>query len=265
MELYMQYREHGRMILESIEHGPLIWPMIEENGVTRTKKYEELSATKKIQANCDLKATNTILQGLPSKVYSLVNHHKVAKDLWEIVQLLMQGLSADSIGINQSLGYGVLGVSWSRDHAQIRRIFLDGYGVLVVRIVIFKYLRLSSRMLSDFRLDTPYRVKWIRRIGCAYGVLESSGYAGSGIDHYAFLVLSWRRYAVSSLLDTAYSSSFQNSSNIFVLVPELRLFASSSQVTPELLHLSTLKQLSTKSCNNYIKVGKIDGINDSKI
>ncbi|GKC29188.1 hypothetical protein Tco_1036482, partial [Tanacetum coccineum] len=30
--------------------------------------------------------------------------------------------------------------------AQIRRIFLDGYGVLVVRAVIFKYLRLSSRM-----------------------------------------------------------------------------------------------------------------------
>ncbi|GKC20800.1 hypothetical protein Tco_1022950 [Tanacetum coccineum] len=30
--------------------------------------------------------------------------------------------------------------------AQICRIFLDGYGILVVRIVIFKYLRLSSRM-----------------------------------------------------------------------------------------------------------------------
>ncbi|GJZ88210.1 retrovirus-related pol polyprotein from transposon TNT 1-94 [Tanacetum coccineum] len=27
---------------------------------------------------------------------------------------------------------------------------------------------------------------------CACGVLESSGYAGSGIDHYAFLVLRWR-------------------------------------------------------------------------
>ncbi|GJT75584.1 hypothetical protein Tco_1042309 [Tanacetum coccineum] len=58
----------------------------------------------------------------------------------------------------------------------------------------------------------------------AYGVLESSGYARSGIDHYAFLVLSWHRYAVSSLLDTSYGSSFQNSSNIFILVPELRLF-----------------------------------------
>ncbi|GJV34923.1 hypothetical protein Tco_1407400 [Tanacetum coccineum] len=66
-------REHGRMILESVEHGPLIWPTIEENGMTRIKKYEELSATKKIQANCDLTATNIILQGLPFDVYSLVN------------------------------------------------------------------------------------------------------------------------------------------------------------------------------------------------
>nr|GEW91432.1 integrase, catalytic region, zinc finger, CCHC-type, peptidase aspartic, catalytic [Tanacetum cinerariifolium] len=51
MELYMQNKEHERMILEFVEHGLLIWPMIEENGVTRTKKYEELSATEKIQAD----------------------------------------------------------------------------------------------------------------------------------------------------------------------------------------------------------------------
>ncbi|GJU44508.1 hypothetical protein Tco_1201774, partial [Tanacetum coccineum] len=49
MELYMQNREHGRMILESVEHGLL------------------------------------------ADIYSLVNHHRVAKDLWERVQLLMQG------------------------------------------------------------------------------------------------------------------------------------------------------------------------------
>ncbi|GJT58954.1 retrovirus-related pol polyprotein from transposon TNT 1-94 [Tanacetum coccineum] len=55
MELYMQNREHGRMILESVKHGPLIWPTIEENGVTRTNKYAKLSATEKIQADCDLK------------------------------------------------------------------------------------------------------------------------------------------------------------------------------------------------------------------
>ncbi|GKB58499.1 hypothetical protein Tco_0914685 [Tanacetum coccineum] len=72
MELYMQNREHERMILESVEHGPLIWPTIEENGVTRTKKYVELSAAEKIQADCDMKATNIILQGLPADIYSLV-------------------------------------------------------------------------------------------------------------------------------------------------------------------------------------------------
>nr|GEX46083.1 hypothetical protein [Tanacetum cinerariifolium] len=46
----------------------------------------------KIQADCDLKATNIILQGLQLDVYSLVNHHRVAKDLLERIQLLMQEL-----------------------------------------------------------------------------------------------------------------------------------------------------------------------------
>ncbi|GKB07148.1 hypothetical protein Tco_0835381 [Tanacetum coccineum] len=68
MELYMQNREHERLILESIENGPLIWPTVEENRVIRTKKYAKLSTTEKIQA-------------------------EVAKDLWERVQLLMQGTS----------------------------------------------------------------------------------------------------------------------------------------------------------------------------
>ncbi|GJZ57090.1 hypothetical protein Tco_0612584 [Tanacetum coccineum] len=93
MELYMMNRQHGRMILESVENGPLIWPSIEENGVTRPKKYSELSATEAIQADCDIKATNIILQGLPPEVYALVSNHKVAKELWERIQLLMQGTS----------------------------------------------------------------------------------------------------------------------------------------------------------------------------
>ncbi|GJS84684.1 hypothetical protein Tco_0751225 [Tanacetum coccineum] len=93
MELYMQNRELLRMILESVKLGPLIWPTVEENGVIRTKKYAELSAAEKIQANCDMKATNIILQSLLADIYSLVNHHRVAKDLWERVQLLMQGTS----------------------------------------------------------------------------------------------------------------------------------------------------------------------------
>nr|GEU93522.1 putative ribonuclease H-like domain-containing protein [Tanacetum cinerariifolium] len=64
-------RQHGRMIFESVENGPLIWPSIEENGVTRPKKYSELSATEAIQTDCDVKSTNIILQGLPTEVYAL--------------------------------------------------------------------------------------------------------------------------------------------------------------------------------------------------
>nr|GEV80978.1 hypothetical protein [Tanacetum cinerariifolium] len=72
MELYMMNRQHGRMILESVENGPLLSPLIEENGVTRPKKYSKLFATKAIQDDCDVKATNIILQGLPPEVYALV-------------------------------------------------------------------------------------------------------------------------------------------------------------------------------------------------
>nr|GEW47730.1 hypothetical protein [Tanacetum cinerariifolium] len=51
MELYMLNRQHGTMILESIENG------------------------------------------LPLEVYALVSTHKVAKELWERIQMLMQGTS----------------------------------------------------------------------------------------------------------------------------------------------------------------------------
>nr|GEV35568.1 hypothetical protein [Tanacetum cinerariifolium] len=67
-------------------------PMLEKHlkWCDRDKEYEELSTTEKIQADCDLKVTNIIRQGLPSDVYYLVNHHRVAKNLCERVQLLMQ-------------------------------------------------------------------------------------------------------------------------------------------------------------------------------
>ncbi|GKE05249.1 hypothetical protein Tco_1397267 [Tanacetum coccineum] len=61
MEHYMENRENGRMILNSVQNGPLIWPTV------------------------------TDADGLPPDVYAIVNHHKVAKDIWDRVKLLMQG------------------------------------------------------------------------------------------------------------------------------------------------------------------------------
>ncbi|GJV76326.1 hypothetical protein Tco_1507910 [Tanacetum coccineum] len=74
MELYIKNRENGRMILNLVLNGLLVWPTVdEENGTTRTKKYEELSVAEKLQADCDLKATNIVLQVLPPDVYAIVN------------------------------------------------------------------------------------------------------------------------------------------------------------------------------------------------
>nr|GFD37032.1 hypothetical protein [Tanacetum cinerariifolium] len=71
----------------------LLWITVEEDGVTRLKKYFELSAAEAIQVDYDVKARNIILQGLPLEVYALVSTHKVAKELWERIQMLMQGTS----------------------------------------------------------------------------------------------------------------------------------------------------------------------------
>nr|GEY73744.1 hypothetical protein [Tanacetum cinerariifolium] len=76
-----------KAILSGADNHP---PMLEKD---IGKKYSELSAAEAIQADCDVKATNIILQGLPPEVYALVSTHKVAKELWERIQMLMQGTS----------------------------------------------------------------------------------------------------------------------------------------------------------------------------
>ncbi|GJT34315.1 retrovirus-related pol polyprotein from transposon TNT 1-94 [Tanacetum coccineum] len=67
MELYMMNRPNGRMILASVEKGPLVWPTVTVDGETRLKEYTELTAAETIQAD--------------------------SKDIWEKIQLLMQGTS----------------------------------------------------------------------------------------------------------------------------------------------------------------------------
>nr|GEW78488.1 hypothetical protein [Tanacetum cinerariifolium] len=66
MKLYIDNQENKRMILNSVQNGLLIWPnVVEEDGTTRTKRYEELLVVEKLQADCDLKVVNIALQGLP--------------------------------------------------------------------------------------------------------------------------------------------------------------------------------------------------------
>nr|GEZ60021.1 integrase, catalytic region, zinc finger, CCHC-type, peptidase aspartic, catalytic [Tanacetum cinerariifolium] len=66
-----------KAILSGAENRP---PMLEKDmydswrkdGVTRLKKYSELSSAEATQADCDVKETNIILHALPPKIYALV-------------------------------------------------------------------------------------------------------------------------------------------------------------------------------------------------
>ncbi|GKG52242.1 hypothetical protein Tco_0547117, partial [Tanacetum coccineum] len=64
-------RPHGRMILASVEKGPLVWPLITEDGVTRLKEYVELTPVEAIQADCDIKAINIIDKCLITHIFYL--------------------------------------------------------------------------------------------------------------------------------------------------------------------------------------------------
>ncbi|GJR19157.1 hypothetical protein Tco_0967684 [Tanacetum coccineum] len=76
-ELYMMNRPHGRMILASVEKGPLVWPSITEDGVTRLKEYVELTPAEAIQADCDIKY-RTHSQGYQqkSRLLNIINPNK---------------------------------------------------------------------------------------------------------------------------------------------------------------------------------------------
>nr|GEY40858.1 hypothetical protein [Tanacetum cinerariifolium] len=91
IRLFIKGKKHGRMMLDSIDNGPLVYPTVEENGQTRLKKYSELTKEQKLQNDCDVQATNIILHGLPPDVYALVNHQEAAKAIWDNVKLLIKG------------------------------------------------------------------------------------------------------------------------------------------------------------------------------
>ncbi|GJV16865.1 hypothetical protein Tco_1362188 [Tanacetum coccineum] len=97
MLLYIQGKEHGKQLYDSVINGPFQYGTIEVPATptslqsTRDRTYEDLTKAEKIREACDIRATNIVLQGLPLDVYSLVNHHTVAKEIWDRVKLLIEG------------------------------------------------------------------------------------------------------------------------------------------------------------------------------
>ncbi|GJZ29151.1 retrovirus-related pol polyprotein from transposon TNT 1-94 [Tanacetum coccineum] len=75
MLLDIRRKEHDKDLLDSLLHGPFQYGIVVEDGIARVRTNEELTDKEKICEECDIRATNMVLQGLPPDVYNLVNHH----------------------------------------------------------------------------------------------------------------------------------------------------------------------------------------------
>nr|GEW80434.1 hypothetical protein [Tanacetum cinerariifolium] len=53
IHLFIKGKKHGRMMLDSIDNGPLVYPAVEENGQTRPKKYK-LTEAQQLQDDYDV-------------------------------------------------------------------------------------------------------------------------------------------------------------------------------------------------------------------
>ncbi|GJZ31041.1 retrovirus-related pol polyprotein from transposon TNT 1-94 [Tanacetum coccineum] len=93
IRLFIKGKKHGRMMLDSIDNGPLVYPTVGKNGQTRPKKYSELTEAQQLQDDCDVQETNIILHGLPPDVlYNLFD--KFAPVLVQVNTKFLNALSS---------------------------------------------------------------------------------------------------------------------------------------------------------------------------
>ncbi|GJR37076.1 hypothetical protein Tco_1212760 [Tanacetum coccineum] len=106
--LFIKGKKNGRMMLDSIDNGPLVYLTVAgEDGQTRPKKYYELTEAQQLQDDCDVQETNIILHGLPPDVYALINHQKgkiFYKYYWRFSQLINDmhsiGMTMQQVQVN---------------------------------------------------------------------------------------------------------------------------------------------------------------------
>ncbi|GJR98720.1 hypothetical protein Tco_0270894 [Tanacetum coccineum] len=84
MLLYLKGKKNGRMMLESIQSGPFVYPTIEENGLVRDKKYAELTEQEKLQDDSslseykitDVKLAKNMYNTNFDQLYAYLSQHK---------------------------------------------------------------------------------------------------------------------------------------------------------------------------------------------
>nr|GEX29060.1 hypothetical protein [Tanacetum cinerariifolium] len=92
--LYIKGKEHEEMLLDSIFSWPFKFKeiTIPTNEATRRRAetcmqtLKDLTREEKIRKECDIRAANIILHGLPNDIYILLNYKTKACDIWKRVK-----------------------------------------------------------------------------------------------------------------------------------------------------------------------------------
>nr|GEX13145.1 hypothetical protein [Tanacetum cinerariifolium] len=87
------------MLKDSIDNGPYQFKfeitVKDINGVTdirRPQRLEDLDGQDKLRYDSDIKVVNILLFGLPIDIYTLINNYQTAKEIWDHVKELMEGI-----------------------------------------------------------------------------------------------------------------------------------------------------------------------------
>nr|GEX70919.1 Gag-Pol polyprotein [Tanacetum cinerariifolium] len=102
IRLYYRGKENEVNILKFIDEGPYKMGTFRETlaestegtpqfGPKRPRVYFDLNSEEKGRYNADIQVTNILLQGLPKDIYTLINHYTDAKDIWNNVNMLLEG------------------------------------------------------------------------------------------------------------------------------------------------------------------------------
>ncbi|GJU64675.1 hypothetical protein Tco_1246510 [Tanacetum coccineum] len=99
IERYIRGKPLGKLIWKSIKNGPTPHPTItvttgegeQQTQVTREKTDEEFTKVENNKERADIQATNILSQGLPRHIFNILNQTETTKEIWENVELLMQG------------------------------------------------------------------------------------------------------------------------------------------------------------------------------
>ncbi|GKA62992.1 hypothetical protein Tco_0762511 [Tanacetum coccineum] len=102
IRLYCLGKDNGENIMKSINEGPFHMGTVLDviaaetegafqQGLVRARVLNDLSAEEKERYKADIRATNTLLQGIPKDIYSLINYYTDAKDIWDNVKMILEG------------------------------------------------------------------------------------------------------------------------------------------------------------------------------